>query len=66
MSPELLFSICNCNINNLDLVFVIKCKSNIEILDLVKTNIYSIGIIIIQMILLLNEKDLYNIFRLVI
>ena len=41
-----------------ELVFIIKCKSNIEILDLVKTNIYSIGIIIIQMILLLNEKDL--------
>ena len=45
MSPELLFNICNNNINNLDLV---------------KTNIYSIGIIIIQMILLLNEKDLLN------
>ena len=48
MSPELLILIIkNDNINNLDL-------------DLIKTNIYSIGIIIIQMILLLNEKDLYH------
>ena len=47
MSPELLlFIIKNDNINNLDLL---------------KTNIYSLGIILIQLIELLFEKDLFNI-----
>ena len=45
MSPELLL-LKNDNINNLDLV---------------KTNIYSLGIILIQLIELLFEKDLFNI-----
>lgn len=48
-----------------ELVLVICYNDNIEILDLVKTNIYSIGIIIIQMILLLLEKDLYYKYELV-
>ena len=47
MSPELLLIIIkNDNINNLDLL---------------KTNIYSLGIILIQLIELLFEKDLFNI-----
>ena len=45
MSPELLLY-KNDNINNLDLL---------------KTNIYSLGIILIQLIELLYEKDLFNI-----
>ena len=45
MSPELLI-LKNDNINNLDLI---------------KTNIYSLGIILLQLILLLFEKDLFNI-----
>ena len=47
MSPELLLIIIkNDNINNLDLL---------------KTNIYSLGIILIQLIELLYEKDLFHI-----
>ena len=45
MSPELLLY-KNDNINNLDLL---------------KTNIYSLGIILIQLIELLFEKDLFHI-----
>ena len=49
MSPELLLIINkNDNINNLDL-------------DLLKTNIYSLGIILIQLIELSFEKDLFHI-----
>ena len=47
MSPELLLFI---NKNN-----------NINNLDLLKTNIYSLGIILIQLIELLYEKDLFHI-----
>ena len=36
-------------------------NNNINILDLIKTNIYSLGIILIQLIELLLEKDLFNI-----
>ena len=47
MSPELLLLIIrNDNINNLDLL---------------KTNIYSLGIILIQLIELSFEKDLFHI-----
>ena len=46
MSPELLLSL--------------KSKDNINKLDIIKTNIFSLGIILIQIILLLYEKDLSN------
>ena len=36
-------------------------NDNINNLDLIKTNIYSLGIILIQLINLLLEKDLFNI-----
>ena len=36
-------------------------NNNINNLDLLKTNIYSLGIILIQLIELLFEKDLFNI-----
>ena len=36
-------------------------NDNINDLDLLKTNIYSLGIILIQLIELLYEKDLFNI-----
>ena len=49
MSPELISLITNKN-------------DNINDLDLLKTNIYSLGIILIQLILLLLEKDLFNIY----
>ena len=49
MSPELL-------------LLIIKNKNdNINDLDLLKTNIYSLGIIIIQLIELSFEKDLFHI-----
>ena len=51
MSPELKLSIINDNINKLDI------NNN---LDITKTNIFSLGIILIQIILLLYEKDLSN------
>ena len=46
MSPELLLFIN---------------KNNINDLDLLKTNIYSLGIILIQLIELSFEKDLFHI-----
>ena len=46
MSPELQLLISN--------------NCNITKLDITKTNIFSLGIILIQMILLLYEKDLSN------
>ena len=48
MSPELLSLITNKN-------------DNINDLDLLKTNIYSLGIILIQLIELSFEKDLFYI-----
>ena len=48
MSPELLLSITNKN-------------DNINNLHLLKTNIYSLGIILIQLIELSFEKDLFHI-----
>ena len=48
MSPELLSLITNKN-------------DNINDLDLLKTNIYSLGIILIQLIELSFEKDLFHI-----
>ena len=44
-----------------ELLLIINKNYNINDLDLLKTNIYSLGIILIQLIELLFEKDLFNI-----
>ena len=44
-----------------ELLLLIIKNDNIFDLDLLKTNIYSLGIILLQLILILFEKDLFNI-----
>ena len=44
-----------------ELLLLINKNDNINNLDLLKTNIYSLGIILIQLIELSFEKDLFHI-----